>query len=383
MSFHTKQLICLLSVAIATLSLVYMPQPIAPLLATYFGVSLHLATLLVSFTLFPMAIAPILYGFLLERFNAKNIVIFSVFACGVLQVASIFCEDFFVFLVLRCVQALFFPAILTTLLTILTRISTQHIQRNVSLYVSATITGGLIGRVLGSTLTDMWGWHICFFVFGVVMIGCGVWLFGIEDSKRISHHTPRIKAFLPFLSNKRVLQILGGAFLMFFTFQAILSLLPIELKTLDPFVRESTIGAFYISYLVGIVISLCAGYIILFLGNKVRAIAAGFIVFGVGVLLLIYPHFWIIFGAMFVVCAGCFTCHNVLSALLNSISVRQKGIANGLYLSFYYAGGALGSHLPIFIYEEFGWGYLCAGLSFLLFVLALLFMRNASFFARY
>ena len=53
------------------------------------------------------------------------------------------------------------------------------------------------------------------------------------------------------------------------------------------------------------------------------------------------------------------------------------------YLSFYYAGGALGSHLPIFIYEEFGWGYLCAGLSFLLFVLALLFMRNSSFFARY
>ena len=40
---------------------------------------------------------------------------------------------------------------------------------------------------------------------------------------------------------------------------------------------------------------------------------------------------------------------------------EHKGIANGLYVSFYYMGGALGSFLPGFIYNYLGWiAFLCS-----------------------
>jgi len=41
----------------------------------------------------------------------------------------------------------------------------------------------------------------------------------------------------------------------------------------------------------------------------------------------------------------------------------QKSLTAGMYLTFYYLGGAMGSYLPSLVYERFGWdvviGLLC------------------------
>ncbi len=377
------QIACIIFVAIATLSLVYAPQPLSPLLATYFGVSTHLATLLVSLTLLPMAIAPILYGYLLEKFSAKLLLIASTFICAILQILSTFADSFSLFLSIRLLQSIFFPAILTTLLTILTRISRQNIQRNVSFYVSATIAGGLTGRVLGGILTDIFDWKICFDIFACVMIVSGIWLFWIPESKTQATHLPKLKSFLPFLYNKRVMQILMSVFMMFFSFQAILTILPFWLKKLDSTLGESSIGMFYVSYLIGIFVSLFANKASILCKGKVNLIVIGFVIFGLGSIMLISQNLAVMFVGLFVVCAGCFTCHCTLNTILNSISKYQKGITNGLYLSFYYTGGVIGSFFPMFYYELFGWWILALSLSVLLFINAYLFWHNKAFFVRY
>jgi YNFM family putative membrane transporter len=53
--------------------------------------------------------------------------------------------------------------------------------------------------------------------------------------------------------------------------------------------------------------------------------------------------------------AGMFTLHSVLSAFLNHLETERKGLVNGLYVSAYYAGGALGSYFPGFLYQKIGW----------------------------
>ena len=50
-----------------------------------------------------------------------------------------------------------------------------------------------------------------------------------------------------------------------------------------------------------------------------------------------------------------FLLHSVLSAFLNHLESARKGLVNGLYVSAYYAGGALGSYFPGFVYQWFGW----------------------------
>ena len=58
---------------------------------------------------------------------------------------------------------------------------------------------------------------------------------------------------------------------------------------------------------------------------------------------------------MVLFCVGMFTVHTVSTGLANSMKESQKSLTSGMYLSFYYLGGALGSFLPSIIYEKFGW----------------------------
>jgi predicted MFS family arabinose efflux permease len=35
----------------------------------------------------------------------------------------------------------------------------------------------------------------------------------------------------------------------------------------------------------------------------------------------------------------------------------RKGIVNGLYIAFYYAGGVIGSFFPGYVYRSYGWTF--------------------------
>lgn len=68
--------------ALLTLAIVYAPQPITPLLSNYFNVSLHQISWVISITLIPLAVAPLIYGYLLEIFSLKkNSYFFFVYVC--------------------------------------------------------------------------------------------------------------------------------------------------------------------------------------------------------------------------------------------------------------------------------------------------------------
>ena len=58
---------------------------------------------------------------------------------------------------------------------------------------------------------------------------------------------------------------------------------------------------------------------------------------------------------MFLFCGTLFLVHSLASGYLNSEIPRNKGMVNGLYVAFYYAGGMFGSSLPGFVYHRYGW----------------------------
>ncbi len=58
---------------------------------------------------------------------------------------------------------------------------------------------------------------------------------------------------------------------------------------------------------------------------------------------------------VFLFCVGMFTVHTVSTRIANSMKASQKALTSGMYLSFYYIGGAVGSIVPSIIYAKFGW----------------------------
>ncbi|MCK5912667.1 MAG: MFS transporter, partial [Desulfuromusa sp.] len=65
---------------------------------------------------------------------------------------------------------------------------------------------------------------------------------------------------------------------------------------------------------------------------------------------------WILFGMMFLFCGAMFLVHATASGLVNRLAGNEhRGLTNGLYVAFYYAGGSIGSFAPGIIYSYFGW----------------------------
>ena len=93
----------------------------------------------------------------------------------------------------------------------------------------------------------------------------------------------------------------------------------------------------------------------------------GVIIFIVGTSFLHSSNFFVIFTAMLVVCLGNFIAHSVASGYINVLATERKAIANGIYVSFYYLGGALGSFVPIVFYNK-SWDMFLNFLCLLLFL---------------
>ncbi|BDB66383.1 MFS transporter [Helicobacter cinaedi] len=372
----TKTKVSVVYIAIITLSSVYIPQPILPLLALEFNTTAQNASAITSITLLPMAFAPLFYGYFLENHQPKLILSLSLFVAGIFQILLAWCESLETFLLLRFIQSLFFPAILTTLLTILTRSQSGSLQFNVSIYIASTIAGGLIGRMGGAYLTELFSWQICF-----ILLGVSLTLGGIFSLSWIANQASKLTQFtfsqiLPLLGNKTSLVVLGSVFVMFFSFQAVLNTLPFYAKEMFPHISQNELGRLYLGYSIGIVVSLLANPIIKLCGGREKTIFLSLNLFALGLcVFLLHSLMWIYVG-MFVMCFGSFIAHSVLNALNNSLNPKYKAASSGLYLSFYYTGGTLGSYLSSFVFELFGWQMLIISLAITLSLTSFVFYHH-------
>ncbi|MEG6552016.1 MFS transporter, partial [Desulfocurvibacter africanus] len=104
------QLIAILTTTVAVVCSLYAPQPIQRVLAAHFGVGLQTSALFITVALLPLSIAPLAYGLLLERIQARRMLMVSVLGLALATTALAFCDGLRPFLALRFAQGLLIPA---------------------------------------------------------------------------------------------------------------------------------------------------------------------------------------------------------------------------------------------------------------------------------
>lgn len=304
----------------------------------------------------PLGVAPLFYGYLLESFSAKVMVRWALFLLGILEIFFSLAGDYFTLLAIRAVQGLMIPAILTSLMSYISYSSPKEkVQHAIAAYIAATILGGFLGRFLSGLCTDLFGWRFFFFILGLLLLLNCYLLKGMVRDAKMHYARPKLSEIVALLRAKEFFWLYTSIFCLFFVFAALMNFLPFELKRIDPALGETGIGLLYLGYSMGILVSLNTRRIINRFGNESDAIGVGILVFGVGTLFFLIENYTVMFITMFVFCAGLFTAHSLLSGFVNKLARQNKAIANGLYISFYYTGGTLGSVLPGAIYQRFGW----------------------------
>ena len=259
------------------------------------------------------------------------------------------------FLFFRVIEALVVPAILTSLMSILANIDKENIKFNMSIYVASTVFGGLVGRIFSGFIATNLSYEFVFYSLSLAILVSIYFISKLSYEGEATISKPKITDVMEILKDKRFLIIYFLMFCVFFVFSGVLNILPFRVKEISSNVSEFQISLLYLGYGMGILISLNSSKIVKFFKNELNTILFGLIFFLFITIFLIQENIIFIFILIFLFCVGMFTVHTVSTGLANSMKESQKSLTSGMYLSFYYLGGALGSFLPSIIYEKFGW----------------------------
>ena len=352
-----------------TLCILYATQPIGPVFENELGISKTQATLFTTAIMIPLAFAGIFYGYLLEKIQIKIILVLAFLLLGISEIVFSLTSSYFLLLNIRGFQGLLIPAVLTGIMSYISQISSKDSVANaIGIYIGVTIIGGFMGRALSGFFTDIFGWRVFFFIIGCIAILASILLLKFSQNIKASYLKPHLIDIIHTLKTRHNLYIFLMIFGIFFTFQAMLNFIPFELAKISDNYSSSKAGMLYIGYLVGVLVAFNTKKIVAFLGGSIKAIISGIIILIIAIQFFRIESFWFIFGAMVVFCLGNFITHSIASGFINKMATSHKGISNGLYVSFYYFGGALGSFVPGFVYIPFGWGAMLSFISVVSFI---------------
>ena len=194
-----------------------------------------------------------------------------------------------------------------------------------------------------------------------------------EGQLKLLKPSPRV--LVEVLKIGRLRRLYLTVFCLFLVFAGMMNFLPFRLSELNRNASEMGTGLLYTGYLCGILTALGSGKAVALFGSDLRTIRVGLASFLLVLVGFVFSGETGLYLLMFVLCAAMFLVHATCSALLNRLGGEHKGVVNGLYVAFYYAGGMVGSFLPGLIYRQWGWTAFVLALGMVLLASQVLLLR--------
>ncbi|WP_457934369.1 MFS transporter [Pseudoalteromonas sp. SCSIO 43210] len=333
----------------------YAPQPLLSLFANEFNVAPAVAGSLMTATMLPLAIAPLVYGVLLAKRNPLLVLRIAMVFLGLSSLLFIYVPSFELLLLVRFLQGLTLPAALTAMTSYIgMSYNADALQKNMTLYIGSSIVGGYFGRVLAALFSDLWHWQSFYYVIAFMLIFLAL---TIKHSRFSNPATPSQLSPLDYLKQLKegaVLKVYGAVFCMFFCFAALLNYLPFILQNTFLITNTRDIGLVYSGYLIGALASITAPWLLKKTPSAWHLLVAVFGFYSVSIILLMSHQLSLFLIAFTLFCGAMFVIHSTAAPLVNKISKAPPSVTNGGYVSFYYSGGALGSLLPGVVYQHYG-----------------------------
>lgn len=348
---HSRHALLLLATLFSFITL-YLPQPLQPALSGIYGRSAAEGGLFTTMAMLPLAIAPLLYGYLLGNRQPASLLKYALFALGLSNIVFAWISGFYPLLGVRFFQGALLPIIITAIITLLLQHS-DNPQRTLSQYITFTILGGFSGRFFSALFDSLFNWQIFAWLTGIVLIFCAWRLPAANRSVSVSAQRPKLHDLLDLLKYRPVVTYLIVIYATFGSFVALLNYLPFLLRQAFPEAGSFVTGLMYSGYLIGGVTSLLAGAITHRAGVR-RSLLTANLIFLLSLGLLFPASLNLTFFVLFAFCAAFFLTHTIALAQVNLHSPFAKPLTNAFYTAFYYSGAVVGSWLPGLIFQYYG-----------------------------
>ena len=349
------RLIHLLACSIVIFFVLYAPQPLLNLFASEFNVSPAVAGSLMTATMLPLAIAPLVYGLFLAKQNPLKILRIAMIILSFSCLLFIWVPSFELLLLVRFLQGLTLPAALTAMTSFIgISFSADTLQKNMTLYIGSSIAGGYFGRVLAALFSDLWHWQSFYYLIAFMLVFLAMLIKPHKFNNIGTHAQKSPLDYIKQLKEGPVLKVYGAVFCMFFCFAALLNYLPFILQGTFLITNTRDIGLVYSGYLIGALASIATPWLLKKAPSAWHVLGATFIFYSLSIVVLMSHQLSVFLTAFTLFCGAMFIIHSTAAPLVNKISEAPPSVTNGGYVSFYYSGGAIGSLLPGVVYQKYG-----------------------------
>jgi len=354
-----RRKIAVATAGFCTFLTLYSPQALLPALAREFGVgAAEISAIMTASTLAIALTAPFI-GAVADVLGRKRVIAAAMLAVVVPLTGAALAPDVQALIAWRFLQGLLLPPIFAVTVAYIGDEWPPALVAGVAgIYIAGSSLGGFSGRFVPGLLGDLIGWRGAFLTLAGVSLAGAVTLALLLPREKgfVRSHglSASARQMLRHLKDPQLLATYGIGFGVLFNFIAVFTYVSFHLAAAPYHFSSTLLGAIFLTYLVGTVISPMTGWLMARLGRRrfILAVIAAWM--GGAVLMLAPPIPAIIAGLMF--CAGCgMLCQTISTGYVTEIAKEGRSSAVGLYVTSFYVGGSMGAFLPGLAWERGGW----------------------------
>lgn len=337
----------------------YAPQSLLPEMAEHFGVAPAESGLLVTATLAAVAgVAPFAGG-ISDAAGRKRLVVGACVALGVLVLLSSLAPGFGPLVAFRFAEGLLLPFVFTvTVAYIADECEPDEGVATMSAYAIGAVVGGFLGRFVSGWVTSLAGWGAAFLALGALTLGCACAIAVLLPAERrfqpVRGWRRSLGGFADQFSNRQVAATCIMGFCVLFSMVASFTFVTLRLAE-PPFdFGPAALGSMFVAYMTGVVATPVASGLVGRWGRLRTVQGAAALVAG-GLLLTLSGAVPVLLAGLGLLCAGIFAQQVLSLGYAAAAARRARSTAVGLYATCYYAGGALGSIAPAWVWHQYGW----------------------------
>jgi YNFM family putative membrane transporter len=354
-----KTTVAVMVAGMCTFFNVYCTQPLLPYFRQIFHSSELGVSLTVSATIFAVALAGPFVGALAERKGRKKVIVPSLF---LLTAATLVCgtaTSLRSLIFWRFVQGLFVPGVIAVILAYINEEwEGRGVGRAMASYVTGTVIGGFLGRFISGLVATHWGWRWSFVVLGSMNLVCAfvvrAWLPKATRFVRAEHASQIFADAKRHLRNPRLLANFGTGGAVLFSLVGCFTYANFYLAAPPFHLNSAQLGSIFFVYLFGVVVTPFSGKFLDHFGFRPTAILYCAMMIA-GLLLTLVHSLPAVIAGLAVFSSGVFIAQAAATVQTGAIAGRARSSAAGLYVTFYYLGGALGATLTDWFWQHDGW----------------------------
>jgi YNFM family putative membrane transporter len=333
----------------------YCTQPLLPLLAHLFHASKTGVGMTVSAATLGVAISAPIFGALTERLARKRVIVVSLLGISIPTLLAATSTSLAQLIFWRFLQGIMVPGIIAVVVTYIgEEWPPERVALIMSFYVSGTALGGFMGRISAGILADSFNWRVSFVALGAAsLIGAAAVAAWLPHGHRRALVQPRSDPLPPFpyqvremFRSRRLVATFAVGFNVLFSLVGVFTWITFYLSAAPFFLSITALSSLFFVYLIGLVVTPAAGYLITRVG--LRAGIAGAMCCSIaGVLLTLAHSLPIVIVGLAMLSSGVFIAQTASQSHLRVAAPPGARVtAAGIYITCYYLGGTAAGVVP-------------------------------------